>query len=166
MKLSEWCAENEPRSLLPYARGYDDQISFVQNDILALLAETHEVFKKISEEVLVISTHTSKSVELPVFYIKLLDGTSFTMRCNFFNWKISVSSPRDVVAHFMGLFDPNAEIEACYCEGFPEESVYGSYWGDQRQFTFELFDNFMVYTFFWIYAHQVLKNRNNRDSGR
>ncbi len=159
--LSDWVDKHRPPETLFYASGYRDQILFVARAIPAILAKTDEEFEIINANIKVISEHTSKSVLLPVFRVELADGTAFTMRCNFYDWKVSVESPRDVEADFMGLFRSNERISEAYCEGFPENLVYGSYAENNRQFTIELpSSNNFLFTFFWIFAHKVLGKRN------
>lgn len=126
-----------------------------------------EEYLAIKNTLQAVSVHISKSVLLPVFKMTPPDGTTFVMRYNFHDWKVSVSSPRDVDADFMGLFDPNERISSVYYEGFPKECVYGSYAENKRQFTIELPPGQPhIFTFFWIFAHQVLGNRNKNGLGR
>lgn len=154
--LQEWATSHEPSDKLIYNGGYWDQINFVRDYITHILARSPEDYDQIMKDLVVISEHTSKSVRLPVFQMKISDGTIFTMRCNFYDWKISVASFQEVNADFMGLFDPEMKIPDCYCEGFTERLVYGSYSTNKRQFTIELpSDNYCVFTFFWIFAYNV-----------
>lgn len=98
----------------------------------------------------------SKSVRLPAYRLGLKDGTTFIMRDNFHDWKISVISPKSVNANFLELFDPEKVIHKVYCEGFPEDLVFGSYSQNSREFTVELNNNFEVYTFFRVFAYGFL----------
>lgn len=165
--LQEWALAHEPSETLIYKRGYWEQIVFVRDWIPEVLAKTYEEYEAIMSNMKAISTHTSKSVLLPVFRVELADGTVFTMRYNFYDWKMSVDSPRDVDADFMGLFNPDATFSSCYCEGFPEECVYGSYAKNKRRFTIELAPGeHRIFAFFWIFSHQVLGNRNKGGGGR
>lgn len=159
--LQEWSLNNQPAEDLIYKTGYWEQIYFVRDTIAGMLAETLEEYKTI---VKVISSHRSKSVRLPVYRIELKDGTAFTMRDNFYDWKVSVESyldsnglPHDIDVDFTGLFDYKATIHSCYCEGFPEELVYGSYADNKSKFTIELPDNYRLFTFFWLF-----NNRKNK----
>lgn len=166
MQLQEWANAHQPAETLIYKDSYWDQIIFVRDKIAGLLAKTYEEYKVIQASMKVISEHTSKSVRLPVFRVELADGTAFTMRYNFYNWKVSVISPRNVKADFMGLFNPNERIHEVYCEGFPKGLVYGPYAENKRQFTIELPPgNYHLFMFFWIFAHQVLGNRNKDGRG-
>lgn len=162
MKLEAWANAHQPDEKLIYKDGYWDQIIFVRDTLAGLLAATYEEYEALQANgITVISSHTSKSVCLPVFNIRLADGTAFTLRYNFHNWKVSVDSSRNVDADFMGLFDPVLQIHSVYCEGFPKELVYGPYAESKRQFTVELSaGNNHVFMFFWIFAYHVLGNRN------
>jgi len=171
--LQEWAEAHQPAEDLIYRGGYWEQIAFVRDKIPGLLAETREEYRETYKEyraiqtgIRVISAHVSKSVCLPVFRVELADGTAFTMRYNFHNWKVSVNSPCDVDADFMGLFKPDERVPAVYCEGFPKELVYGPYAESKRQFTIELpAGNYYLFTFFLIFAHVMLGNRNKGGRG-
>jgi hypothetical protein len=155
-KLQEWAQIHEP-VFTPAAVPYGRQISFVRDIIPEILSSSPAEYERLWEGTMVISEHMSTSLRLPVFQIELVDGTQFTMRYNFHDWKVSVSSLHPVEADFMGLFDPSKEIHPVYCEGFPEELVFDSYTKNKCQFTFELRSGFHhLFTFFWIFAHQVL----------
>lgn len=166
MQLQEWANFHQPAEDFIYTsvngRCYWDQIIFVRDQLVGIFAVTHEEYMALREGCLtVISSHISRGVYLPVYNIKLIDGTEFTMRCNFRDWKVSVHSPRDVEADFMGLFDPALKIISSSCEGFPENLVYGPYAENKRKFTIQLpLGNYRIFTFFWIFAHQVLGNWN------
>lgn len=145
--LQDWAIAHKPADTLIYKDGYWYQIAFVRDTLVRVFSEQE------AASVTVVSNHRSKSVCLPVFRIKLTDGTVFTMRNNFYDWKVSVSSPRDIEGNFADLFDPNKEIAGVYCEGFPSDSIYGSYAKDKRRFTIELHsDNYHIFTFFWLIA--------------
>ena len=166
-QLQEWAMAHEPDEKLTHKDGYWNQIIFVRDIIAQVLATTYKECETIQAKMQAVSTHTSKSVQLPVFKVELTDGTTFIMRYNFHDWKVSVSSPRDVKADFMGLFDPNDSIHEAYCEGFPEGTIYGPLSVNKRQFTIALPPgNHHLFTFFWIFAHQVLGNKNKQGRGR
>lgn len=159
-QLEAWANKHKPADPEIIKDGYWDQIAFVRDTVTILLAKTRDEFTDIQANIKVISEHTSRSLRLPVFLVQLADGTTFIMRNNSFNWKVSVSSPRDVEADFMDLFNLNEHIQSVYCEGFPKDMVYGSYAENKRQFTIELpADNHYLFTFFWIFSSKVLGNR-------
>lgn len=87
----------------------------------------------------VIGTHRSKSIELPVVEFHL-ENARIVMRDNFYDWKVSVQIDEpvdiDVIgSSFVDLFDPKDEHSSCYCEGFSEYDVFGSFDSDRRRFT-------------------------------
>ena len=161
--LQQWTDVNKPAENLIYAKGYGEQIVFIRDRITSLLAKNYEEYETIAKNIKVISTHTSKSVLLPVYQIELPDGTLFIMRYNFHNWKVSVISEKEVNADFMDLFDPNEKIHSVYCEGFSEKYVFGPYAKNKRSFTVELSSGYNhLFTFFWVFAYQVLGKRCER----
>jgi hypothetical protein len=141
-KLQEWALSNIPADNLIYKKGYWEQIMFVRDRISYLLPKS---------TIEVISTHTSKSVLLPVYKI-LWNGFTFIMRDNFHDWKISIESPYSLKGKidFLNLFDKNKDINAVYCEGFPRELVFPPFSKNDENFTIELYDDYGVYTLFWI----------------
>lgn len=166
MQLQEWANAHQPAEDMIYRDGYWNQIVFVRDKIAGILAKTYEEYQAVQAGMKVISTHVSKSVRLPVFRVELVEGTAFTMRYNFYDWKVSVESPRDVEADFMGLFNQSEHAHETCCEGFPKGLVYGPYAENKRRFTIELPPgNHHIFTFFWIFAHQVLGNRNKDKRG-
>ena len=124
--VTAWIRVNNPDEKLSYAKGLGDQVCFVRDTICEMLSSTYEEWR--DNLPLVISTHYSKSVKLPVFQINLEKyGIEMILRCNFYDWKISVKSDKPLDFDFMGLFNPTEEISYLYCEGFPKDNVYGSY---------------------------------------
>lgn len=163
MNLQKWANENEPAKSV---NGFWHQVTFIRDEVAWILAETYDAYVNLSEGIRVISTHVSKSVRLPVYYVSLPDGTKFVLRNNFYDWKVSIDSPRDVDVDFLGLFDPTIPVGRYCCEGFPTESIFGAYANNRRQFTIELATNYDLYTFMWLFSHLVLGNRNKMGRGR
>lgn len=164
LSLRNWTEIHRPEAIMYSPDNYLDQINFVRDIISSILAKTEDEFMFIKQNIKVIANYMIRSTELPVYQINLTDGTTFTLRYNFHDWKISVNSPRDVMADFKGLFDPKKPIVSC--KEFPEEFRYGPYAENNRQFTLELTANeYCIFNFFWLYAHDVLGNRNKRGFG-
>jgi len=90
------------------------------------------------DNVMVINTHTSKSVLLPVVRVDLGDGQFMVVRNNWYNYQISMSLnsvfsaplPRNI---FMEGVDE--DVHPVYCEGFPREMVFGRFGAGASQFT-------------------------------
>lgn len=134
-----WIRVNKPNSDLLYAKAAYNQISFVQYQLCSYLLNI--------DIPLVISTHYSKSVKLPV-YLFYYKGIEFILRNNFYNWKVSVNSSRILDLDFFNSFDYNQKIPSIYCEGFPENKVYGAYSENHSKFTIEISNDYDVYAFF------------------
>jgi len=148
--LLTWCRVNEPGDTMIYKSGYWDQICFVKDVLLNVCWKTYDDYKK--NPPLVVGTHTSKSIDLPIYKIKLSPDVTIYMRYNFHDWKITVDStkPIDIYVYSRdGLFNPGETISSCYCEGFDRAGVpvYGSYHDSRNQFTIEIGNNYKLYTF-------------------
>ena len=147
--VTAWIRVNEPDKNLIYAKGLGDQVCFVRDTLCQLLRPTYEEWR--DNPPLVISTHYSKSVKLPVFQINLEEyGIEMVLRYNFYDWKISVKSDKSLDFDYMGLFNPTEEISYLYCEGFPRDKVYGSYEQSHSQFTIEIGSHYNLYTFIFL----------------
>jgi len=144
MDLQTWIANNPVASEMLWKGSAENQLKFMRDTIGELLWEVKE-----NPEVKVISTHRSKSISLPVYQFTM-NGIIFILRDNFYNWKVSVVSQQDINVDFGKLFDPSIEIHSCYCEGFPEEFVFGSYNKSKKMFTIDLRDQYQVYLFVWL----------------
>lgn len=156
--VSAWQRVNQPRDTLIWKESMNDQIRFVR-DILCDRVIYADMGWDEHEEPMVVSFHNSKSVKLPVFKItrtfhdKDSDkdlSIEFILRCNIYDWKISVKSDKPLDCDFMELFDPTKVIDPWYCEGFPKGKVYGSYEQNHSEFTIELLNTYNVYTFFFL----------------
>ncbi len=145
--LYAWLRVNIPDSNLLYRDKFAAQTTFLEYHIMPLL------FKKTDDQlknpILVISTHRSKSVLLPVYQIKTCFAT-FILRNNFYNWKVSVDSEVPLYFDTMDLFDINEDVPEVYCEGFPNGLVFTSFSKSNKKFTFEVRDDYELYTFFYL----------------
>ncbi|MCR5147169.1 MAG: hypothetical protein K6B70_07535 [Clostridia bacterium] len=158
--VTAWIRVNEPDENLIYAKGLGDQVCFVRDTLHSLLTSTYEEW--LNNPPMVISTHCSKSVKLPVYQINLEKyGIEIILRYNFYDWKVSIKSERPLEFDFMGLFDPKKEISELCCEGFPEEKVYGCYEKDHSQFTFEIVSRYDLYTYIFLLKNYLgIKNED------
>jgi len=149
--LYAWLLENKPSDSMIYKEAYWEQGFFMRDTICNLLRE----FKA---EVSVISTHTSKSIKLPVYHIKLNNGVEFILRNNFYDWKVTVISPISLMLDDE-LFSNTDDIAPCYCEGFENEWVLSNYCKDtnNKKFTVEIYSRYLLYTFFFNILMQVNK---------
>jgi hypothetical protein len=107
-----------------------------------------------NSDIYVISTHTSKSIKLPVYCIEI-DGLKIILRNNFFNWKISVISDKEIIEDFSGLFHMDPPIDPdytgdplhhVYFEGFPKDLIFGYYNNsDKNKWSAEIHDDYRLY---------------------
>lgn len=147
--VTAWVRVNEPDESLIYAKGLGDQVCFVRDALCELLRESYEEWR--DNPPMVISTHYSKSVKLPVYQINLEKyGVEMVLRYNFYDWKVSIKSDKPLDFDCMGLFNPAQVIPSVYCEGFPEDKVYGSYEQSHSQFTIEIRSRYDLYTFIFL----------------
>lgn len=149
MLLSDWLTENQPSSDLLWKDAFWNQVNYVRTDIASLLmsaarlySDTHySLYKSL---VKVDGTHRSKAVTLPVYLIEW-EGFRFTMRYNFFDWKVSVVAPYPLTIDFEDIFK-DEDIASCYFEGMSE--VYSSYQKNKREFSVSLSNTYALYFFF------------------
>ena len=143
--VTAWRRVNEPRQTLIYRTAQSEQVCFVRDVLSDRLVFENSGWDE-HDEPMVISHHYSKSVKLPVFQITREDlGIEFVLRCNIYDWKISVKSKEPLNFDFMGLFDPKKVIDSVYCEGFPKDKIYGSYEQNNSQFTIEIGSEYNVH---------------------
>ncbi|MBQ8043544.1 MAG: hypothetical protein IJ272_05275 [Clostridia bacterium] len=153
--VTAWVRVNKPSETLLYAKGFGTQVCFVRDTLYSIFYSYEEAEHN---PVMVISTHISKSVRLPVYRIHLKEyNIEIILRYNFHNWIISIDSERPLDFDHMGLFDQTEVITHQYCEGFPKNKVYGCYQDDPTRFTIDITSQYDVYTFFYL-LNNYLKN--------
>lgn len=126
--VQEWFNANTPGCEMVYKDAMSRQLMWVRDTLRYVLGNV---------QCEVISTHTSKSITLPVYritsdYMRL----RVYLRDNFYNWKLSVDSKDPVNADFTGLFATSFtgerdysgdHLDPVYFEGFPENVIFGYY---------------------------------------
>jgi hypothetical protein len=150
IKLQEWVKQQTVDDKMSWKEASEEQMRFLFDlqDLVLIDIPREERLNHI----LVISTHCSKSISLPVVKIERPDHSlTFILRNNFYNWKLSVISKEPVVANFDGLFFTVPPIEPeytgdplhrCYFEGFPQEYIFGYYEkSDKKKWSCELHDD-------------------------
>lgn len=146
VSLQEWVNANQPSDEMCWKEPFWNQVMFMRDRVASLFARNYEQFKNM---VRVVSTHTSKSIKCPVYYIQLDEGVKIWARHNFFNWNISVdarASGRDIDCDFLGVAD-DRNYDYCFCEGM-EEQKFDPREKDKRRFTVEVNDHYEAYVFF------------------
>jgi len=76
----------------------------------------------------------------------LFNGYEIIMRNNFYDWKISINSNKEIIINPKGLFNPSEKISSIYCEGFKEEWVFDCYNNNQKNFTKGLSISYFYWT--------------------
>jgi hypothetical protein len=91
--LTKWARNNEIPDEMIYKKAAGDQLCFMRDTIPSILSTSYEEYRGIQNSCLeIISSHRSKSIDLPVYKLVFRDFT-FVIRDNFYNWKISVNVP-------------------------------------------------------------------------
>ena len=156
--LTAWARVNEPSETLIYGKELGPQLCFIRDQLATIFYNSWNYYEK--DPVMVISTHMSKSVTLPVYRLYVTKyNLEIIIRANFYNWIISINSEKPLDFDCMELFDTNRFIPYYYCEGFPKSNCYGSYENNHSRFTVDITSKYDVYTFFYL-LNNCLKNRN------
>lgn len=152
-ELQKWMMENEPGKEYHYHRSYWDQTTFIRDRLSMLIFGSRDAKRG---HIQVISTHTSKSITLPVVEMDVPDwGLRLTLRHNFHDWKVSVESSKPINVDFGDLFNAETNWSYLYCEGFPHDRVFTSYQVNAKAFTVELYTIMELYTFLWMLMHHL-----------
>lgn len=144
-ELLEYMRENEISKELIFRGSAIDQMCFIRDTLCrSLLCNT---------TCWVVSTHNSKSIQLPVYEFEF-NGVTVTMRENFYGWVVSLSSSKPVtIDKDLIYYDNDEEIEGihpCYCEGFEEDWAYSSYTDCCHECTFRVDDNYRLWTLMYL----------------
>lgn len=151
--LTKWAMAHEPDEKLIYKSGMWEQVFKVRDHLYPDLCRGlgYEEVHYHDEDtgfgechgLTVCGSHSSKSVALPVFLMEPPGkGLRFRMRNNFYDWKISVESDRELDIDWVGLWEPFPEqdptysghkLASCYFEGFSTKWVFGHYGESDRR---------------------------------
>lgn len=144
VELQEWANAHEPKDGMLWKRGYWDQITFVRDTLPQVFFKTYTQFK--ANPVRVVGDHTSKSIDLPVYSIKVGD-LEIRMRYNFYDWQVSVRSEKSIPDTFFSLINKDEVIHNVYFEGFERNWIFGSYNQNPQEFSVEIGDEYKLYAF-------------------
>lgn len=142
--IVSWMRVNEPKDNLIYKPQMYEQINFMTCNIKELLGIDMRDIK-------VVSVHESKSIKLPVYFIQTKDY-SFMLRCNFYDWNVSVKCAKPLELIGFPTFDIEGK-DHCYFQGFPSSWKFRPYVENNRQFSFCVEDNYKLYVFFYMIAN-------------
>jgi len=147
IELENWVKGHEPGDELGWKSAFWNQILFVRDQLPKLFFTTYEDYKK--NPTMVVGTHTSKSIVLPVYSIKI-PGLEVRMRDNFYDWNVSIRADWPVLDNFHGLIKKGKSPYRGNFEGFMDDWIFGSYNRNPREFSVELENSYEVYAFLLI----------------
>lgn len=155
--VTAWTSVNRPDEQLIYKEGLSSQVCFIRDKIsygLFYELENTALYGKYDckryedFQPVVIGTHTSKSVLLPVMEITLKSvGIKMVFRCNFYDWCVSIDSEYDIDCDFKGLLTDSKG----FFEGFPSDRIYPPYSRkNKKQFSFCISNEYNLYTLMFL----------------
>lgn len=137
--LLQWMRKQEIEDKMIWKDAAIHQEVFVRDELCHYLLHV---------PVFVVSTHTSKSIKLPVYRFRMLNGIIVTMRENFHGWVVSIKSPFTVTLSedlVHGDAGGKGDVTAPYCEGFKEDWVYPYGDKDVRLSTFRVSGDYKLW---------------------
>lgn len=145
-----------------WAKAAIDQECFLRDDICRRLLHTHAF---------VVSTHVSKSIQLPVYAFTMHNGIKVICGENFYGWKLSVSLPNprpyeNIIPE--DLFQDGYN-KSCYFEGFKEEWVFENYNPNdisQTHFSVGIQSDYDFYTVMYMLKHLYDEEDFSEDAKR
>lgn len=155
--INEWVADHPVGPDMLWKEGVGHQIKFVRDTLSQLMSMglSYEDYVKMGV-CTVVSTHRSKSIDLPVYSLHRPDlGLRLILRDNFYNWKMSVISEHPITADLQDVFhchpprEPDYtgdDLRSVYFEGFPPDLVFGYYGeSDYRRWSAQIDSDERVY---------------------
>lgn len=153
-QLQKWFDANHTDDKMLWKKASENQIMFVRDRLSWLVVGKSS---KNANEVYVISEHTSKSIQLPVYSLTYEEkGLHIILRDNFYNWKMSVNCSVPIELDFNGLFHTSPPIDpdytgdplsSVYFEGFKDEWIYGYYdESDKKTWSAQISDEYVLWT--------------------
>ena len=140
-----------------YSHFIEEQVYFVEKRINKLLQPSNDDWLKYPSQV--ISIFYADLVKLPVYQINIKKyEVEVILSFNLYNWKVSIKSNTPLKFNTMGLFDLSRKIPSIYCDGFPENKVYGSYRQNSSRFTLELPTAYDLYTLMYLLKNYLSGN--------
>jgi hypothetical protein len=133
--IQDWYNSVTTKDSMIYKGASTEQMMFIRDTLAYALSRGLFYEDRVIPQV--ISTHRSKSVDLPVAELSRPDlGLTIVVRNNFYNWKLSVETAAPLACDFTGLFITSPPVEPdytgdhlhpVYFEGFPRERIHGYY---------------------------------------
>lgn len=147
-ELQPWFMANRAEDKMLWKGGAERSIMLMRDTLVQPFYKTYDVTK--ANPPVVVGTHHSKSIVLPVTQFKL-GGLAITMRDNFYDWGFAVQSDRPLFfsATTDSIFS-RAEVNSCR-EGFPDELILPAYSkSDLKSFGASCGNEYQAWTFIWL----------------
>lgn len=135
--LQDWINGQNVGDEMRWKGAWGAQVQFFRDQLAGVASSGLEDFDERRALARVISTHRSKSIELPVVSFLREDlGLQLVVRGNFYDYKLTCISKKPIEADFSGLFHTTVpvapeytgnELSSCYFEGFPGDLIHGYY---------------------------------------
>lgn len=142
MNLREWINDHVPEEKMYFYKAFFRQVIFMRDELRYLTGVSPEV----------VSTHRSKSIQLPVVRYGL-DHCVVYARENFHGWVVSVEAEEPVWLNDFrslpsGLDSQHNQVAILsYAEGFRSEWFYPPYYDGSTEFTVRMNSDYDMYMF-------------------
>ncbi len=156
--MRQWVQDNPVPDRMIWKGGADSQIG-TWLDLCSIIGRGLS-YKRAMACLSVVSTHRSKSIDLPVVQYDRPDiGLRLTMRDNFHDVKLSVESERPIgyadelacIFHTTPPINPDHDsLHSVYFEGFPRGLVFGHYSDNPCRWSAELSQTTLRLVLFFI----------------
>lgn len=92
-------------------------------------------------------------VSMPIFTIRLNNGSCFYLLSHSGSWIVSVDYSGKVKGDYGRIFDPVKQVDNSLCfEEFPEELIFLPFGQNRQRFTFEVESDCLLLTFFFYFS--------------
>lgn len=145
-RLQKWINEHLPKPEMYWHQAFLGQVMFVRDYLSEIFAENYKEFRDAFD---VSGVHRSKSIDLPVYRLTTKQGLVMEFRNNFYDWNLSVSSPRPLeCGDFLGVLSQKQLTGTDYCFFQGMTMQYRSYSENKQQFSLYCNSNYELYTIF------------------
>lgn len=170
--FQKWIMSHIPEDKMLYKKGFENYIVLWRDKIITMFypvwgSDIDEVdaINKQNENVEVVGTHWSKSIEHPCVRIRY-KGIDIVFRYNFYDYEIAVVGDIELDLPMKGLFasksigDPDDKYFGFFYQGFPGEYIIKNYYEDNKAiFMASIPDHYRFHTFMYILKNEIDKKR-------
>ena len=150
-----WLGMNDAGEATSWEKKQKEQIYFVKNTIMKIFFPTYNEWSE--HTVLVLATHTIKSVLLPIYQLKLAKyGIEMVLRGDFTDWILSVNSEKELSLD--KTLSNQEELDFKKYKEIPKSKLYSSYSKNQKKFTVRIRNDYELFTFMFLLEKQLKKS--------